>query len=80
MGTVVGVVVAPSFEPGAQIVHRDELVHVRTFIAQPPVERLDQPVVRGLAGTREVELEAAAAVRPQSSSALEVNSLPLSTP
>ena len=63
MGTVVVVVVAPSFEPDAQIVHRDELVRVQAFIAQPPVERLDQSVVRGLAGAREVELDAAA-VRP----------------
>ena len=31
-------------------VHRHELVDVEELVAQPPVERLDQPVVRGLAG------------------------------
>ena len=55
---MVVVVVLPSLQLLPNVVHRDELVDVQELVAQPAVERLDQPVVRGLARPRVVELDA----------------------
>ena len=63
MWTAVVVVVLPSVQLLVHIVHRDELVDVQELVAQPAVERLDQPVVGGLARARVVELDAAT-IRP----------------
>jgi hypothetical protein len=49
MGTVVIVVLLPGFQFLTGIVQRDEFVDVEELIAKPAIERLDQPVVRGLA-------------------------------
>lgn len=57
------VVVLPGLHLLAHVVHRDELVDVQELVAQPAVERLDQPVVGGLAWARVVELDAAP-IRP----------------
>ena len=58
MWPVVVVVVLPSLHLLVHVVHRDELVDVQELVAQPPVERLDQPIVGRLAGARVVELDA----------------------
>ena len=53
------VVFLPSLQFFARVVHRNELVNVQELIAQTTVERLDQPVIRGLAGPGVVELDTA---------------------
>lgn len=75
---MVVVVVLPSLQLLAHVGHRDELVDARELVAQPSVERLDQPVVGGLARPRVVKLDAAAP-GPVPKGLLEVNSVPLST-
>ena len=57
MGTMMVVVVLPSLQFLAGIVQRDEFVDVKEFIAQSAIERLDQPIVRGFAGSCVVELD-----------------------
>lgn len=63
MWSVVVVVVLPSLQLLARVEHRDELIDIQALVAQPPVERFDQPVVRGFARPRLVELDTAP-VRP----------------
>lgn len=43
------VVVLPSAKFLLQVVQRDEFMHVKEFITQSTVERLDQPIIRRLA-------------------------------
>ena len=59
MWTMVIVVVLPGLQFLTGIVQRDELVDVQALVAQPTVERLDQPVLRGLSRPDEIELDAA---------------------
>ena len=53
------VVILPRLHLLLQVVHRDELVRVHELVAQPPVERFDQPIVGRLSRPRVVELDAA---------------------
>ena len=57
MRAVVVVVMLPSLQLLLRILHCDELVGVQELIAQPPVERLDHPVVGGLSRARVLELD-----------------------
>lgn len=50
------VITSPGLDFLPRVGERHELVYVHTVIPQPTVERLDVPIVRGLAGAREVEL------------------------
>ena len=59
MWPTVVVVVFPRHQSLTDVVHRDELVGVQELVAQPSVERLDQPVVGGLSRPRVVESYAA---------------------
>lgn len=63
MRPAVVVVVLPSLQLLVHFVHGGELVDVEELVAQPTVERLDQPVVCRLARARVVELDAAS-IRP----------------
>ena len=53
------VVVLPSLQLLAHVLHRHELIDDQQLVAQPTVERLDQPIVGRLAGERVVKLDAA---------------------
>ena len=63
MRAVLVVVVLPSLQLLARIVQRDELVDVEKLVAQPPVEGLDQAIIRGLSGAGVVEFDPSA-IRP----------------
>ena len=52
------VIMLPCLELLTRILQCGEFVDVQTLIAQAPVERLDETVVRGLAGSRVVQLHA----------------------
>lgn len=60
MRTVMVVVMLACLQFIPRILHRNELVDVQELVAQPTVERLDQPIVRGLSGPCVVELHTAA--------------------
>ena len=60
MGAVVIIIVLPSPQFLTGIVQRNEFVDVEELITQPPVERLDQSIIRGLARSRVIELDAPA--------------------
>lgn len=59
MRSVMVVVMLPNLQLLPRILHRNELVDAQELVAQSTIERLDQPVVRGLSGSRVVELDAA---------------------
>jgi len=63
MRTVMVVVMLPSLQFFPRIMHRNELVDVQKLITQATVERLDEPVVRGLSRPRVVELHASERAR-----------------
>jgi hypothetical protein len=49
------VVDPPGFDLLPGLIDRPELVNVQAFIAQPPVERFAQPIIRGLSGPCKVQ-------------------------
>src|SRR5690606_22842218 len=53
------VVVLPSAKFLLQVVQRDEFMHVKEFITQSTVERLDQPIIRRLAWACVIKFDAA---------------------
>ena len=63
MWTAVLVVMPPRRQILFNVVQRNKVVHVQTLIAQSLVDRLDRPVLGGLARTDEFELRPAQ-VRP----------------
>src|SRR5436309_6498654 len=63
VGPALIVVDAPCFDLRLGVSHRGELLHVQTFVPESPVERLDERIFYGFAGTDEVE-EHPAAIRP----------------
>src|SRR5204862_1225689 len=52
------VVDPPRFDLGLCVGDRRELVHVQTFVAEPPVKRFDERVFDGFARADEVQLYA----------------------
>ena len=48
VGTILIAVPTPAFDPFARIFEAQEPVLVQALGTHPPVERLDQPVIRGL--------------------------------
>ena len=56
--TLLVVIDAPRFDLLPGMIDRFEFVHVEAFIAQPTVEGFAQPIIRRLAGSREVKLHA----------------------
>ena len=59
MWTAVNFVMPPRLQHLFNVVQSKKLVHVRTLIAQSPVERLDHPVLGGLSRADEIELHPA---------------------
>lgn len=55
MRQVVVVVVPPFVDPGAGVSYGQDPRRVQALLAQPAIDRFDVRVVRGLAGSREVE-------------------------
>ena len=49
----------PRFDRDLCVSQRLELMHVQTFVAEPPVKRFDERVFDGFARSNEVELHAA---------------------
>lgn len=56
---MVVVVVLPSSQFLLQVVQRDEFMHIKEFITQSTVERLDEPIIRRLPWACVVEFDAA---------------------
>ena len=71
------VVLLPSLQLPTRILHCDELMDVQELVAQPTIERLDQPVVRGFPRPCVVELDTTP-TKLKHPTALDVNSVPLS--
>lgn len=63
MRAMLVVVVSPRFDDRLCVVERLELMHVQALVAQAGVEGFNVAVVRGFAGSREVERDAVR-VRP----------------
>jgi len=53
--SMIVVVDPPSFNLLPGLINRPELVNVQAFIAQPPVERFAQPIIRGLSELCELQ-------------------------